>query len=267
MKILAELMSSVRPVWDEPNEGATGAPAESEPTPPGATGEAPAAASEPPATAPAAASDQPGWKDRRIGQLTARNAELARKLAEKNSTSAPAQPDPTADFEARVAAKAAETADALVAVRTFNEKCNEAVDKGRTDFGTAEFNASINGLVQLVDSSDPASLANYQDFLESALETGAAPSLIFELGKDLNEAERILALPPKRRAIELARKAEAVAKPTEPSSAPKPIRVIDAHGGRHDTYKPSDPVHADNLSTAEWMARRNAEVASQAGRR
>lgn len=272
MKILAELMRGTAPLFEGENEGgAAGAGNETQAGGAAADTQAGGAAAETQAAgagndtqpAAAAAPAAPDWKDRRIAQLTARNAQLAQKVAAQPAPAPKAPLDPTADFESRVAAQAAAQADALVAARTFNEKCNAEVDKGRGEFGANEFNASVSSLLLLVDTSDASSMANYQDFLESAIETGAGAALIFELGKNPDEAEKILALPPKRRAIELARKADAVAKPAEPSNAPRPMRAIESHGGRHEAIKASDPARADTLSTADWMARRNAEVAAQ----
>lgn len=278
MKTLAELMTGTRPVWSEANEGASGtetqsaasgadsivAAAGADSQPAGGADSQPASGAD---SVPAAAKDD-SWKDRRIAALTAQKAELARKLnTPPQTTQAPNKPiDPAADWDERLRTEAAKQAQSIVAVQTFNEKCNAAVSAGREEYGEAEFNASVSGLQQLVDGSDAASIANYQDFLESAIETGSGAALIFELGKDQNEAERILALPPKRRAIELAKKATTVAKEPEPSNASKPIRPIEPRGGRHEQISPSDAERSDNLSTADWMDRRNAEVASRAAR-
>lgn len=263
MHRLGELVRGLGPVWDTVPEGAAAPVVEPVAPAPVTPAAAPAAAA---AAAPAPAPvepPKPDWKDKRIAQLTAR---LAAKPASPAPAPAPAQPDPTADFNARVNAAAQQQAQALAATAAFNQKCNEIVEAGRTTFGKDEFNSSVSGLLKLVDMADAGSAANYTDFLETAIETGAGAELLFELGRDLDEAQRVLELSPKKRAIELARKAESLGATAEPSKAPKPIRVIEAKGVRHEEIDPADASRADNLPIADWMERRNKQVAGRARR-
>ncbi len=67
---------------------------------------------------------------------------------------------------------------------------------------------------------------------------------------------------PRKMTIELARLAGAGKDPGV-SAAPKPITPITPVGNRHEQIAASDPAKADQLSSAEWHARRNAEVAAQ----
>lgn len=273
MKTLAELMSTVRPVWAPEDAGAgaatqaatgandsvvAGAGADSVAAGAGdgtqAAGAAAAAAEKP---------KGPDWKDKRIATLTAR-------LNAKN-TAAPAEPakplDPTADFNRRVAEEAQRLAPQLTAMQKFDEACLVAVTKGKEEYGDKEFVGAVNALRSIVDETDAASQATYTDLIESALETGAAPAIIFDLGSNLDEAQKLFDMSPKRRAVELTRKAAALGGAAESSTLPKPIVPVESRGARHEAISPSDPARSDNLSTADWMARREAEIKTRSGAR
>ena len=252
---------------------------------PAAEGEAPAqaAAAETPGEAPAgeasasaAAGEAPAakpadWKDKRIAKLTARLAELAAK-AEPAAQSAPAPKaplDPTADFDARVAQ--------AVQIQEFNRQCDQVGQLGRQRYGNSEFQSAVRNLVEnFVDKSDSRTVLTYNTFLQAAIDSDAGADVIFALGSDpndLSEAERILSLPPIKMAAAVAKLAVKLENATQASAspdvsrAPKPIRPIGNNAGSaHSEISPSDPDRQSHLSTAEWMKRREAEVA-KSGRR
>ena len=51
-------------------------------------------------------------------------------------------------------------------------------------------------------------MQSYNLFLDTAIETGEGPRLLHELGSNLDEAFRILSLPPTKMAVELAKRAQ-----------------------------------------------------------
>lgn len=197
------------------------------------------------------------WRDRRIAQLTARL---------KNQEPVPKEqvvPDPAlADMvpKAEVDRLANERAQALADRAAFNAACNSAAQEGRKIF--PDFDASVAELAKVVDRSDAASRQAYDSFLEAALETGEAPKIIYALGRDLNEAMRIMELSPIKRAAELA--ALAGADLGQVSNLPKPIVTVQGKNAGPSEIVPDDPARADKLSSAEWHRRREAQVASQA---
>lgn len=200
------------------------------------------------------------WRDRRIAQLTARLREEQRKgqqTAEQATTEATAggAASPTeAEINRLVDERAAEQA----AVRDFNRQCNEAAAAGREAF--PDFDVRVGALKGLVSDGDPTDLMRYNQLLLAAIETGEAPALLHRLGGNLNEAQRILEMSPIKMGIELARMA---ARPAgEPSGAPRPIRPLSPGSGSHDRIDPADADRSDRLSTAEWMRRREAQVAA-----
>jgi hypothetical protein len=147
----------------------------------------------------------------------------------------------------------------MAAAEKFDSDCNAVAEAGRKAFGKEAFDSSIaNFTKNLVDGDDPASVQSYNEFLLAALETGEAPRLLHELGQNLDEAARILALPPIKRAVELAKLA--VREPSEITKAPKPLTPIGNRGGSHTSIDPTDAERADRLTTAEWMKRREEQV-------
>lgn len=269
MKFLINSTSWTQPLWapDAPGSEAA-APAE------GATEAAPAAEPQAevkaePAAEPAAEGKgeaqgetkeepkveekaKPDWKDRRIAALTAKLREKEQaKPAVKPEGVKPEEQDLDALVESRVQQK--------VAIDAFNKACADAATAGRETFGAEEFDARLKQFQQVVDPTDQNQVIAYNTFLAAAIETGAAPKLIHALGGDLEEAERILSLPPVRMAVELTKLANKDV--TEVSGAPKPIRpVASGSGVAHTSISPDDASRSDQLSTAEWMKRRNAQV-------
>jgi hypothetical protein len=63
--------------------------------------------------------------------------------------------------------------------------------------------------------------------------------------------------------LELAKRA---LKAPMPSAAPKPVVPVGARGRTHDAVDPADVDRADRLTTAEWMRRREAQVAERGTR-
>lgn len=214
------------------------------------------------------------WREDRLRVETAKRREAegkARQLEEQIATlrqqSTVQQPtvqqsvqQPQIDeaaIERRVNDRAAQQAQ----WDSFNRACEGAAAQGRDQYGQTEFATRVNELRKLADPNDPVSMATYNGFLAAALETGEAPKLIYALGSDLNEANRILSLPPLKMAVELTKMA---AKPEQQlSKAAKPITPLNGRGITHEAVDPTDKDRADALSTKAWMERRNAQIAAR----
>ena len=199
----------------------------------------------------------PDWRDKRIAVLTARLSEAKRGGGDKPADK------PAADKPGTVTATQAEI-DALVEQRTqersatseFNRLCNEAAAAGRQAF--PDFDGKVTELKRLANPEDLNEMTRYNQMLVAVLETGEAPKLLHRLGGDLNEAARIMALPPIKMAVELTKMAQA--EPGQISSLKKPITPVGGKGQGHEGVQPDDPERADNLSTVEWMRRREAQL-------
>ena len=225
------------------------------------------------AAAPAAAKkeDEPAaqkvdWRDKRIDKLTAQLAELRQKAANPASRAEGEKAiAEAADAEAEIDRLATEKAQMIAATVAFNERCNAAAKAGQEEFGTSEFNSRIAELTKLIDKTDPKSGAAYNQLLEAALETGNAPEILFNLGADLDKAEQLMSMSPVKMAVELTKMA--AKPPKEISDAPKPITPVSRRSNSATQIDPDDKEKADSLSTAAWMARREAQIKDKQARR
>lgn len=252
------------PVNPEPNTEPVVAPQTSPVSAPTGEGEPGSIPQEtPPAPPPSTEPPQVDWRDKRIATLTRRLRELQEKgvsppVATPPPGTAPEPPlQPPTNLDALVNQRARE----LAAVQDFNRRCDDTALAGRAAFGESEFNGRIQNLQKLVDNTDPQSVQTYNSLLMAALETGDAARILFDLGADLNEAQRVLAMTPTKMAVELTRKA--AMPPAQVSSAPKPITTLATRPGSHERIAPDDPDRSDHLSTAEWMRRREEQLAAR----
>jgi hypothetical protein len=247
---------------DTNNPEPTAQPPVTEPPPPPAPPPEPEPTAAPPATPPPAEPPATDWKDRRIATLTRRLRELQERPAyQPPASGTPPAPQPTTVPPEPDQNIINQRARELAAVQDFNRRCDEAAFAGRTTFGETQFNGRIDQLRKLVDNTDPVSVQAYNNLLMAALEAGDAPRLLHDLGADLNEAQRILTLNPTKMAVEMTRRA--AKEPPVPSNAPKPITPIPTRGASHEQIQPDDPDRSDHLSTAEWMRRREAQLATR----
>ena len=168
-------------------------------------------------------------------------------------------------IEERARARATE----LALQMKFNEDTAKVLKAGRSGF--PDFDEKVGALrTATLDESDPESAKRYVGLVSGVLETAEgdatiAAKLIHSLGSDPETAERLLSLSPVGLGRELAKMAERP-DPEPPSKAPKPPSVV--VGGRsasHTPIDPSDPTRAGQLSMAEWMARRAAQVKERQG--
>lgn len=233
--------------------------------PPAGEGQIPGAApaGEPGPAAPAATD----WKDRRIAKLTAQlretQAQVAAAPAAAPAPVAPAGPAPgSQEFSRAVQIAAQQQAE----IAAFNSRCDAAAGDGRQRFGQQVFDGAVMELMKLVDREDPSTLLAYNSFLTAALEAGDAPAVILELSQNLNEASRVLNLPPVKMAVELTNRVNRM-KNTEAASGQQPAPARPLHGagvgnrgGVHTPISPSDPARAGKLPAVDWFARRDAEV-------
>lgn len=193
------------------------------------------------------------WRDARIAELTAKL-----KSAVPAKIDPPAlDPNATPLTEADVERRATEKATGLAARAAFNQRCNDTAAEGRKAF--PDFDLSVRELMRLSDPQDPAVMRQYDDFLEAAMETGEGPRIIYNLGKDLDEAARVMGLSPIKRAAEMAALAAGAA-PAAPLHKP----IVPVRGGNSGPgeISPDDAARADKLSSAEWHRRRSAQVAA-----
>lgn len=217
------------------------------------------------------------WRDRRIGELTARTREMRAELERLRAIAGQGQQPPNGQQpppnpppynggppnQVEIDRQIQERAAILAANQEFNRRCNEVAETGRRDY--PDFDTAVSKLVGLVDGNDPVGVANYNSFLTAAMETGEAPKILHALGGDLNEASRILSLNPVRMAVELTRMASRPVQ--EISRAPRPINPASTAAQAQRTSTSPDDPGSDQMSTAEWMRRREEQIAARNVRR
>jgi hypothetical protein len=165
-----------------------------------------------------------------------------------------------AEIEQLVAAEAAR--------RDFTRQCNDAFAEGKK--AHSDFEKVIADLNALSPVFDPRLQRTVmpQSLIEAALATGNAPEVLYALGKDNSLADRVLTMTPLQQAAELTKlsiKLEATSEESgggrelpAVSRAPAPVRPkVTGTGG---TPAPWDPADTEHFSTAEWIAKREADL-------
>lgn len=141
----------------------------------------------------------------------------------------------------------------IAANNDFNRQVADEVQKGRTshqDFDQVAANLQRFGELP-------------RTFVEAAMATGKGADVMYHLGGDIGEADRILSLPPIQQAVALATLAQtikpAVAKTV--TSAPNPVSP--KVGSSKTTNTPS--LEDENMSTEAWIALREKQLAAKKG--
>ena len=156
---------------------------------------------------------------------------LQQRPAQQPQQGQPQQPlISEADFERRVDQRAAE--------REFTNSCNETHTAGLAKF--ADFNDAVNTFTML--GGPPIAL------LEAITSLGKddGAKVFYDLGKDPDEAARIMALPPVKMAMALAKMATAAPKTIAVSKVPDPIKPVQGANTRSDAEP--DPKNFDAWS-------------------
>ena len=191
-------------------------------------------------------------------------AELQR-MQNASGQTPPAQPNAPALGEAEINRRATQ----MAAEHIFNDRCNDAVREGRKSH--SDFQDSIDALVKIAPTVDARGQPMLPPaFVEAALDTGRGSEVLYALGRDPGEADRIMSLPPTRQAIELARFADRLSiAPAQGvpsggiSNAPPPIRPV--VGGGRTALRPEDLAMDDPSKPVDvWMRQRQAQVAERA---
>lgn len=223
----------------------------------------------------------PEWAQKRINELTAsrhaaeraaaseKSARLAAEARATELLSQIANKDPNAPApaatsnlsEEEVERRAKEKAIQIAQQNEFNKACNDIAETGKEKF--KDWDDALKNLTLVGAIGKDVS----PDFLETAIELKNPASILHHLGMNLEEAERVAKLPPKKMAMEMARieaklNAPAPAPVIPPvSNAPAPVIPV---GG---AAKPGAPSIDDpNLSGEEWMALRSKQVEERRNR-
>lgn len=197
---------------------------------------------------PKAEDKKPKWAERRINQLTAEKHEERRQkeaalalLAEQNkSAGEESQNKPLT--QADITALAKQEAAKMLQQQSFNQACDAAYYAGNKEY--TDFNEKV-GTLSALGALTP-------QFLSVVTESENSHKVLYHLGANPEEAERILSLPLTKQARELAKIETNLSKPATPakpiSNAPDPITPV---GGNSAGSGSKDPA---NMSDEEYMA-------------
>lgn len=161
-----------------------------------------------------------------------------------------------AEFDAAVTAEAERVASLRLAQQSFNAKCNDVEDKGSKTFGTKW--GAAKAQLAILDDEGRIPL----DLLTTALETDDPAKVLFELGSDIEKATEFMAMTPLRRAIAMAKIADAKAPVRQQSKTPPPVDPIGGRGGGDD--KPSDRDTDEEWNRKEEARERKVAEARRA---
>lgn len=194
---------------------------------------------------------QEPWFQKRINTVTRekyeaeRRAEAAERTLAELRAGKPDQvdaPPAPADVDRQINERAQE----IVRKNQFDDRCNEAYSSGKAEF--SDFDATLGNFRLLGEASQP--------LIEAVIQLPDAHKVLYALGQDMDEAERISSLPPVPMAVALAKLSMSQPKAKPVSNAPPPIRPIDG--------APKGQIDPDDMSTDEWVKWREAELKSSA---
>jgi hypothetical protein len=168
---------------------------------------------------------------RREEAMEARLAQLT--PAQAPSQQAPVGMVPASDVRAMVEREVSQIG--------FVKECNLIADAGKAKF--SDFQDAHTNFTMLDRNMDA--------FLEgiASLGTDVGAKIYYEIGKDPDEAERILSMPPVKMAMELAKRANAAPKPIPVSKVPDPIKPVQGANTRSD----AEPDGKDPRVWAKWF--------------
>lgn len=143
----------------------------------------------------------------------------------------------------------------IAANNAFNEKVAGEVARGRA--GHQDFDQIAANLQRFGELP--------RTFVQAAMATGKGAEVMYHLGGDIAEADRILSLEPIEQAVALAALAGTIKAPEPPkkvTSAPPPVTPKVGSGAGRNTPSLED----NNLPIADWIKLREKSLPKRAGR-
>ncbi len=207
----------------------------------------------------AAALPKKDWKDDRIAKLT-HDLNEERRLRAATPPPPPEQkPGETPEaFAQRVDEAANAKAVQIAAQQDWDRQCNLVAEQGKKEF--PDFDARLTAITSTVNGKDPAEVAAYNEVIAAAIETGEAHKVLYALGSDPGEYQRLMKLSPVKRAMELGKMAVTLVNEKEPSGMPKPITPVGSGGTHYEGITPDDPKRGTKLPMKEWMKLREKQA-------
>lgn len=199
--------------------------------------------------------EQTDWKDKELKRKHAQIKERDRQLAEQaeriraleelaQSGGASTEEPRTTPTQNMTQAQIQASAKQLRDQERYQEDLAKINTAGETAY-KADWGKSLENLATLGTVEMPT--------MQSILATDDPAKVLYELGKNPSEYQRIMELPPARQANEFAKLALKAAPRKTVSAAPEPVETI------RQRSTPSDAMPPDNVSDDEWYAAWNAK--------
>lgn len=167
---------------------------------------------------------QKPWYEKRIDRAVAQNHALNRTIAQRDAEIEALKAGKTPEF--LPPEKLEELVQKEVAAREFNAKCNSIYEDGNEKYG--DFDRAVKSLGTMGLMTPP--------FLELVTDLDNGTDILYHLGNNQEEADRISSLPPAKQALALAKLETSLKAPKETvmetkeakvSKAPPPIDPVD----------------------------------------
>ncbi len=244
-----------QPVFDKPEDPPAVPPVVPPVTPPV---EPPKVAAPPvvPLVVPPAEPPKKDWKDDRIAKLT-HDLNEARRAAAATPPPEPKPGETEAQFQARVDEAANAKASVLAAQADWDRQCNSVAELGRQEF--PDFDARIKAMNSTINPQDQAEVIAQNEIISAAIETGAAHKVLYAIGGDPAEFQRLMKLSPVKRAMELGKLAVTLVNDKPPSNLPPPIVPVGSGGVHYEGIRPDDPTKGMKLPKAEWYKQKGIQ--------
>ena len=158
------------------------------------------------------------------------------------------QPSLPADLDAEIERRAKEKLKVEMAQQAevaFNNECNKIAAQGKTQFN--DFDESLANINTRLGGMS-------REFMEALIESGKGAEIINTLGKDWEKATEILAMPPIKQAVAVAKLAAQFDRPASTALSKAPAPIEPKVGGR---AKAEPRLDDPNLSMAEWAKLRS----------
>jgi hypothetical protein len=143
-----------------------------------------------------------------------------------------------------------ERAQALAQQQAFTERCNTTYRQGMGDPATPGFAEAIKNFDLF------GGLQRFPDLVEATVSTPDGHRLLHHLGTHLEEAERILSLPPAARALELGRISARMSAPApRTTAAPPPPVPIRGNAAASEPGPDDQGKFSDQAAYRAWRAK------------
>lgn len=143
-------------------------------------------------------------------------------------------------------------AEQIVAAKAFNKACDDLFDAGEKEFGK-DWGVAMGNI------NDLGGFRENTTALSIIMELPNSHKIVHALGKDPELTDKIFGMSPVKMTVELTKLSDRLLAPKKEkiSDAPEPVKTL------RNGKQPKSEELKDNDSTAEWMRKREAQLAEK----